>query len=102
MKLPPMAYLALGPSLPCSQGHFLYFCIGHQELAQTFTGANEIKIIDPSFHFMGDHMSRVAWKNPDLYLRPGIVTNDPPLSLSHIHTLKHFNLNGKSFNHHQV
>ena len=51
---------------------------------------------------MGDHMSKVAWEKPDLYLWPGIVTNDPPLSLSHIHTLKHFNLNGKSFNHHQV
>ena len=30
------------------------FCIGDQKLAQTFTGANEIKKIDPSFHLMGN------------------------------------------------
>ena len=66
-----------------------YFCIGDQELAQTFTGANEIKIIDPSFHLMGDHMSKAAWEKPDLHLLPGIVTNDLSLSLSLTHTHTH-------------
>ena len=87
LKLPLMVCLALGSSLLSSQVHFI--SVLETRNLPRLTGANEIKIIDPSFHLMGDHMSKAAWKKPDLHLLAGIVTNDLSLSLSLTHTHTH-------------